>query len=97
MSGFDEFIRLKCSIPHSLQKDFIYSDSGEKLVDFVARFETLDEDFDIICKKIGIKSLKLPHLNVSDRDHYRKYYTQETQELVQEFYKEDIELFGYSF
>lgn len=97
MSGFDEFIRLKCSIPHSLQKDFIYSEKGVKLVDYVARFETLSEDFNKICQQIGIKPKRLPNLNTSNRAHYRNYYTEETREMVQEFYRRDIELFGYSF
>lgn len=97
MKDFDEFIRHKCSVPHDFQKDFIYSENGEKLVDYIARFENINEEFKTICKRIGIQPRKLPHLNISNTTHYREYYTDETRELVWDFFQPDIELFGYEF
>lgn len=97
MKGFDEFIRVKCTMPHTYQRDFICSESGEKLVDYIARFENINEEFQVICKKIGVQAKRLPHLNISNTTHYREYYTDETRELVRVFFKPDIELFGYEF
>ena len=44
--------------------------NGQIGVDFVGRFENLEEDWKIICKKLGIRK-KLPHENkdFSDTDH----------------------------
>ncbi len=47
------------------QTDFIYSENGSLLIDYVGRFENLQEDFDLIAKKIGMPSSELPHINDS--------------------------------
>lgn len=68
-------------------------------MNFIGRFENLKKDYLKICGEIGIKtSQKLPHRRKSSRKKdYREYYDEETKKLVQERYKKDIELFGYSF
>lgn len=98
LKNFDEYIRNKCKKPQTtFQKDFIYSKSGKKLVDYIARFENIDNEFEVICQQIGIKIKKLPHLNISNMTHYRDYYSDETRELIRQTYQADIELFDYEF
>lgn len=78
------------------QKEFVTNDSGELIVDFIGHYETLNEDFEMVCSRLGIKS-SLPHENRSTHKDFRQYYTPQTKALVAEAYKEDIDFFGYDF
>lgn len=94
--SFDNYIQWRCQESGRQQRDFIYSPEGNLLVDFVGRFERLDEDFAEICSRIGI-SASLPKLNVSNNKPYREFYTDETKELVRKTFAVDCETFGYDF
>ena len=95
-SGFDEYIEWRCKEEIRYQKDFIYSETGQKLVNFVGRYENLNSDFDKVCAEISI-SAKLPVLNVSKKRPYQEYYTDKSIAMVREAFRPDIELFGYEF
>lgn len=96
LGNFDEYIRWRCSREIRFQKDFICSKDGKVLIDFVGRFERIDEDFEKICSQIGV-SASLPKLNVSNATPYREYYTDETRDIVMQTYQPDIAFLGYDF
>lgn len=79
------------------QLDYISDNNGNILVDFIGRFEIINEDYNKIMEKINVKDLPLPHLNKFDHKDYRNYYTDKDVEKVYEMYKRDIEYFGYEF
>lgn len=81
-----------------LQSDYLKDLSGRIIVDFIGRYENLQEDFDQVCRTIGIAPRQLPHKRqAKNRSDYRKYYTDEIAELVAQRFKPDIEAFGYTF
>ena len=61
------------------------------------KFEKLNEDFDLLLNELGLQDLELPHRNAGDREDYRKYYDEETIEIVATRHKYEINLGNYKF
>jgi hypothetical protein len=78
------------------QVEWLKDDAGNMTIDFIGRFESINDDFEQIRQIIGT-SEELPHLNATVRSNYRDYYTEETRQIVASWYHEDIEVFGYTF
>jgi len=49
------------------QSDMLYDNNGRLLVDFIGRFENLQQDFDRVCGHLGFADSHLPHINSSDK------------------------------
>lgn len=47
------------------QGSFVYTDNDELLVDFIGRFENLENDFGYVCKRVGLPQVEIPHANQS--------------------------------
>lgn len=94
---FDEYIEWRVDKEKTLQKAFVTDESGNIIVDYVGRFEQLQEDFSEACKQIGLDA-HLPYYNkTKSRKSYVEYYSDHSRQLVQDHFREDIELFDYSF
>lgn len=86
------------SAPTIYQKNYVYDQKGNQLIDFVGRFENLSKDFDTLLSKIGlIDKITLPVLNKNLHKDFRDYYTPETISLVGDLFRPDIEAFDFSF
>ena len=61
------------------------------------KFEQLDIEILKLCKPLKIRDIKLPKLNASKRDNYRKYYDDELKNWVYREHKFEIALGRYTF
>ena len=66
-------------------------------VDFVGKFENLQNDFDLICDNLNIQRTTLKKKNNVIHKHYTEYYTKSNKEKIRKLYKIDIERFNYEF
>lgn len=68
-------------------------------VNFILRFENLNNDFQEVCKKIGLPTENLPIRNQSllKNKDYKKFYDQELISLVAEHFQEEISFGRYEF
>lgn len=83
----------------SCQFDYITNIHGVPSLDFIGKFENLQQDFDKICNKIGVPQKQLPHACKSNFKNkpYVDFYNSTTKKIVAEKYAKDIEYFGYKF
>jgi hypothetical protein len=103
--SFADFVRAVASIPDEdadehfrSQSDFVSNSDGVVAVDFVGRYEQLDDDFSRVVNQIGLPpQTRLPRLQAAPRLNHADYYTAETRELVAQRYVRDVELFQYEF
>jgi hypothetical protein len=79
----------------------IYSLDGEVCVDFLGRFEALEQDFKRALAQIGLRyDRSLPRAKSGIRKsatHYRDFYSEETRDLVANWYQREIALLDYEF
>lgn len=82
-----------------LQTDYLVDLHGRLIVDFIGRYERLEADFAEACRRIGLRPPALPHRRqATDRERdYRRYYTDDTRELVATHFARDVQMLGYTF
>lgn len=100
ITGFDrETFRTLISNQKTMREFICLSDKGSLTGDiqFLIRFEAMEDDFRQVTQAIGIGDLALPHRNRSERQSYREYYDAELRELVEVRFREELDCGGYSF
>ena len=86
--GFEYFME------NTLLTDQLHRTIG---VDYIIKFETLNEDIKLIRTKFNINA-PMPYINTSSRTrNYRDYYNDNTKQIVQTKFETDISAFGYKF
>jgi len=68
---------------------------GKEAMDFVGRYENLDNDFNRLCEMLDLPRKQLAQVNRTSHSSFDQYYDQETKNLVLAIYKDDFEAFEY--
>lgn len=80
------------------QLTWLKNSRGVVPLDFIGKFENLENDFKKICQKLNLEEDPLPKAKVlRNRPHYSYFYDKNTKDKVAKLYKDDIEYFGYEF
>ena len=65
---------------------------------FIGRFENLEEDLKTLQYQLDLEIKNLPLINNTiNRKPYWEYYTEESKEIVENLYKDDLMFFNYKF
>ncbi|MGI9200565.1 MAG: sulfotransferase family 2 domain-containing protein [Woeseiaceae bacterium] len=70
---------------------------GDVALDYVGRYESLQQSYDEICERIGISGSELGVKNTSKHKTFDTYYDEDLRNSVAEFYAEDLRIFDYAF
>ena len=66
-------------------------------VDKILRFESINKDFNDLCSELNL-TCKLNHYNnTKHRRVYHEYYTEETKQIIYDYFIDDINSFNYKF
>lgn len=79
------------------QHEILFHSDGRAVFDMLLRYESLQEDFDSLCVRLGKPLQVLRQSNTGSHAPYRDYFDDETRELLEKRFARDIELFGYAF
>lgn len=91
--SINEFVDTRTRLEKLLGKNPL--SHGE--IRYFLRFERLQENFEQVCRSLGLPALTLDILNTSSKGDYRSYYNQKLKNLVKDKFKNEIEYFGYQF
>ena len=79
------------------QHTWICDQNHNVLVDYVLRYERLQEELNDFLSIQGRRPVKLPSVNVSHVDDYRQYFDDEMIRITEEVYSVDVSMFQYRF
>jgi hypothetical protein len=66
-------------------------------IDFLMRYERLNDDFAQVCRKLNLPVIELPVIHKSNREHYSHYYDGELVRIVEDKFYEEIKFGEYKF
>jgi len=97
-ASFEEFLAMRSA---RINNAGVYALGGDIAVDFLGRYENLEDDFRKVLDILGLDApTRLPCVNASKRAsnrHYRDYYSEQTRNLISRWYRFEIEKLGYVF
>ena len=95
--SFEEFIRKMRPHPHEIYNTLFYYEILDEEMDFILRFENLQNEFTRMLSEIGARDTRLPFVEKREREHYTTMYSELEKRLVAALFNTDITRFGYSY
>lgn len=80
---------------------YIFINENKKIMDFIGKFENINEDFSSLCKKIEdhsgftIPNKTLPFIKKMAKTNYMEYYNKKSINKINKLYEKDFILFDY--
>ena len=96
ISDFEKYVEFEIARDKRSQLEFLVDSQGDFLLDYIGRFENLEEDFGEICNHLQVNAT-LPHINRSQHGDYRSLYTNISRKRVEEHWAEEIRRLSYNF
>ena len=97
-NNYNQHLILKNIINQQSSQNSYFIENNEILVDYIARTETIDIDFQFLCNKVGITPIpELKHENKNKAYNYKDFYDQELIDLVAYKEKYVIENYNYQY
>lgn len=84
------------------QRDYVVGLDGQRLADFIGRFENLVKDFGSVMQRIGFESEAARQLlksceTIEPTLDYRSEYDDDCADIVAKHFQKDVQAFGYEF
>ena len=95
--SLETFIRNLKPHPRERYNSLFYHEILDEEMDFVLRFENLEDDLNRMLTVSGHQPVQLPHVNKKQRGSYQQMHTEQSRALIREMFARDIEAFGYEF
>lgn len=79
---------------------FYFDEAGKPICDVYLRFENLNKELEDLGRMLDVELKALPYLKSKPRKekkHYSLYYDKQQKEKVEKLFKQEIEVFGYTF
>ena len=95
LNGLNE--KILCEITHFIpQFKFVCDKNGAILVDYIAKFEDIENEI-LELNSLMKTKVKFEYHNVNIKKSYTEIYSPEMIEVVKRIYKKDIDIFEYCF
>lgn len=85
---------MKWDLGFLTQYDWLKNHKGEIELDYIFKFESLENDTKLLSKIIGTKAV-LNHKNKIERKNYKNYYTPKSKQIIEKYFKNDFVNFNY--
>lgn len=96
--SFEDFLKGNIGVRALRPQTYWIKDyNGNINMDFIGKFENLQNDFNVVAETLNLTQFQLPHELKSDNKSYKEFYSDKTKDIVWDFYKKEIKLFDYEF
>ena len=94
---YDKKFKDKIIFPENplLQKNWLCDLNGDIIVDYVGKYESMENDMKNICKKIDVPYRELFVVNKSEKINFNLKYTKKSIKIVNDLFDDDFRMFNY--